>query len=263
MNELLPQLIDLAKQAGEAIMAVYAGGIEVQRKQDNSPLTEADLAAHRIIEAGLRKLSPQLPVLSEESATIPFETRRQWQRYWLVDPLDGTREFIKRNGEFTVNIALIDNHKTTMGVVFAPALDLLFYAAQGKGAYRQLAQRPAQRIIARTFDITQVAVVGSRSHGDEILTRFLNRMGPHMLISMGSSLKICLVAEGRADLYPRLGPTSEWDTAAAQCILEEAGGRLIDMAGKPFCYNEKESLLNPHFFAMGAGEHDWKQYLNT
>ncbi|HEY7986181.1 MAG TPA: 3'(2'),5'-bisphosphate nucleotidase CysQ [Methylophilaceae bacterium] len=263
MNELLHQVVDIAKEAGEAIMAVYAGGIEVQHKQDNSPLTQADLAAHNIIEAGLNKLTPKLPVLSEESASIPFDIRKQWQRYWLVDPLDGTREFIKRNGEFTVNIALIENHKTTMGVVFAPALDLLFYGAQGKGAFRQLAQRPAQRIIARTFDITQVAVVGSRSHGDETLTRFLNRMGPHMLISMGSSLKICLVAEGRADLYPRLGLTSEWDTAAAQCVLQEAGGKLIDMAGKPFCYNEKESLLNPHFFAVGAGEHDWHQYLDT
>ncbi len=135
-------------------MAVYAGGIEVQRKHDNSPLTEADLAAHRIIEAGLGKLSPQLPVLSEESASIPFETRRQWQRYWLVDPLDGTREFIKRNGEFTVNIALIDGHKPVLGVVFAPALDLLFYAAQGEGAFRQLAQRPPQAIKAREFDAT-------------------------------------------------------------------------------------------------------------
>jgi 3'(2'), 5'-bisphosphate nucleotidase len=263
MNELLPQVIALAKQAGEAIMAVYAGGIEVKRKQDNSPLTQADLAAHNIIEAGLNKLSPKLPVLSEESASIAFSTRSQWQRYWLVDPLDGTREFIKRNGEFTVNIALIDNHKPVIGVVFAPALDLLFYAAQGEGAFRQLAQRPAKAITARAFDATQVAVVGSRSHADETLTRFLNRMGPHMLISMGSSLKICLVAEGRADLYPRLGLTSEWDTAAAQCVLEEAGGRLIDMQGKPFCYNEKESLLNPHFFAIGAGDHDWQQYLDT
>jgi 3'(2'), 5'-bisphosphate nucleotidase len=263
MNQLLPQIVRITKQAGEAIMAVYAGGIEVQRKQDDSPLTQADMAAHHIIEAELGKLSPKLPVLSEESASIPFETRSQWQRYWLVDPLDGTREFIKRNGEFTVNIALIENHEPILGVVYAPALNLLFYAARGEGAFRQLGEKPAQAIKARSYEPTQVAVAGSRSHGDETLTRFLNRMGPHMLISMGSSLKICLVAEGRADLYPRLGLTSEWDTAAAQCILEEAGGKLIGIDEKPFCYNKKESLLNPHFFAVGAGEHDWKQYLDT
>jgi 3'(2'), 5'-bisphosphate nucleotidase len=199
--------------------------------------------------------------LSEESAAIPFATRCKWQSYWLVDPLDGTREFIKRNGEFTVNIALIENHEPTIGVVYAPALNLLFYAARGEGAFRQLGKKTPQAIKARAYDPTQVAVAGSRSHADDTLERFLSRMGPHMLISMGSSLKICLVAEGRADLYPRLGLTSEWDTAAAQCILEEAGGKLIDMNENPFNYNKKESLLNPHFFAVGAGEHDWKQYL--
>ncbi len=257
----LEQVVTLAKQAGAAIMAVYEQGIEVQHKHDNSPLTQADLAAHNIIEAGLAELVPELPVLSEESAAIPFSTRSQWGSYWLVDPLDGTREFIKRNGEFTVNIALIENHKPVMGVVYAPALDLLFYAAAGQGAWRQLGNKPPQPILARTFDATQVTVAGSRSHAGEELTRFLDRMGPHMLISMGSSLKICLVAEGRADVYPRLGPTSEWDTAAAQCVLEEAGGRLVGMDNMPFRYNLKENLLNPHFFAVGAGEHDWTQYL--
>lgn len=219
----LEQIIPIAKHAGKAIMDVYEHGIEIQHKQDNSPLTQADLAAHVIIENGLAALIPELPVLSEESAAIPFGTRRQWKNYWLVDPLDGTREFIKRNGEFTVNIALIENHRPVMGVVFAPALNLLFYAAQGQGAFRQLGSKPPQAIQARTFDSTQVTVAGSRSHAGEELLRFLDRMGPHMLISMGSSLKICLVAEGRADVYPRLGLTSEWDTAAAQCVLEEAG----------------------------------------
>lgn len=251
----------IAKEAGEAIMAVYEQVIEVQHKQDNSPLTQADLAAHNIIEKGLSDLIPELPVLSEESAAIPYSTRREWGNYWLVDPLDGTREFIKRNGEFTVNIALIENHKPVMGVVFAPALNLLFYAAKGKGAYRQLGSKPPQAISARSFDSTQVTVAGSRSHAGDELLRFLDKMGPHMLISMGSSLKICLVAEGRADVYPRLGLTSEWDTAAAQCVLEEAGGRLVGLDGEPFRYNLKESLLNPHFFAVGSGDHDWTQYL--
>jgi 3'(2'), 5'-bisphosphate nucleotidase len=261
MTPVLQEVIGIAKRAGAAIMEVYAHGIEVQHKADNSPLTQADLAAHHIIEAGLTELTPDLPVLSEESASIPYDTRKQWDRYWLVDPLDGTREFIKRNGEFTVNIALIEHHQPVLGVVFAPALDLLFYAAQGQGAYRQLANREPQRIYARTFDPTQVAVAGSRSHAGGELTRFLDRMGPHLLISMGSSLKICLVAEGRADVYPRLGLTSEWDTAAAQCVLQEAGGKLIDTQGRVFKYNLKDSLLNPHFFAVGAGNHNWAQYL--
>ncbi|WP_370848366.1 3'(2'),5'-bisphosphate nucleotidase CysQ [Novimethylophilus kurashikiensis] len=257
----IEQVIAIARQAGEAIMQHYQAGIEVQRKEDNSPLTQADLAAHKIIEAGLSALVPDLPVLSEESAAIPFATRRQWDKYWLVDPLDGTREFIKRNGEFTVNIALIEHHQPVMGVVYAPALNLLFYAAKGYGAFRQFGHKPPQPIKAREFESYQVTVAGSRSHASEELLRFLDRMGPHILISMGSSLKICLVAEGRADVYPRLGLTSEWDTAAAQCVLEEAGGRLVGMDGQPFKYNLKESLLNPHFFAVGSGDHDWTQYL--
>lgn len=257
----LDQVVAIARQAGEAIMEVYRSGIEVQHKQDNSPLTQADLAAHDIIESGLAALVPELPVLSEESAAIPFSTRCQWDQYWLVDPLDGTREFIKRNGEFTVNIALIEHHRPVMGVVYAPALNLLFYAAKGQGAFRQFGHKPPQPIRAREFESYQVTVAGSRSHASEELLQFLDRMGPHMLISMGSSLKICLVAEGRADVYPRLGLTSEWDTAAAQCVLEEAGGKLIGLDGQPFQYNLKESLLNPHFFAVGAGEHDWTQYL--
>jgi 3'(2'), 5'-bisphosphate nucleotidase len=257
----IEQVIAIARQAGDAIMQHYQAGIEVQRKEDNSPLTQADLSAHTIIEAGLSALVPDLPVLSEESAAIPFATRRQWDKYWLVDPLDGTREFIKRNGEFTVNIALIEHHQPVMGVVYAPALNLLFYAAKGHGAFRQFGHKAPQPIKAREFESYQVTVAGSRSHASEELLRFLDRMGPHILISMGSSLKICLVAEGRADVYPRLGLTSEWDTAAAQCVLEEAGGRLVGMDGQPFKYNLKESMLNPHFFAVGSGDHDWTQYL--
>ncbi len=261
VNVTLQQVIVIARQAGAAIMTVYAQVFDVQHKHDNSPLTQADLAAHDIIEAGLGQLVPELPVLSEESAVIPYATRRQWDKYWLVDPLDGTREFIKRNGEFTVNIALIENHRPVMGVVYAPALDLLFYATEGQGAYKQTGYNTPQPIKSRVYDAAQVTVAGSRSHAGEELIRFLDRMGPHTLLSIGSSLKICLVAEGSADVYPRLGPTSEWDTAAAQCVLHEAGGRLIDIDGDSFRYNHKESLLNPYFFAAGAGEHDWKQYL--
>lgn len=260
-NKLLQEVVAIALEAGRAILEVYDGEIAVSRKEDDSPLTQADLAAHHVIDAGLSRLTPGLPILSEESVALPYAERRNWTSYWLVDPLDGTREFIKRNGEFTVNIALIEDHAPVLGVVYAPALNLLFFAAKGQGAYRQLGSKPPQRIHARGFDATQVTVAGSRSHAGERLLRFLSRMGPHMLISMGSSLKICLVAEGRADVYPRLGPTSEWDTAAAQCVLEEAGGRLVGTNNQPFRYNTKESLLNPDFFAIGATTHDWSQYL--
>lgn len=262
----LQQIIAIAREAGDAIMEVYGGEIEVQRKDDSSPLTLADLAAHHIIESGLAKLMPQLPILSEESAAIPYTTRSTWRRYWLVDPLDGTREFIKRNGEFTVNIALIDDGKPMMGVVYAPAKDLLYYASTGCGAFKQESRlEKAQPIQARTLDLSNLTVAGSRSHSDARMQAFLQSLSGKLLaprlISLGSSLKICLVAEGMADVYPRLGPTSEWDTAAAQCVLEQAGGRLTNIQGVPFCYNTKDSLLNPEFFACGATPHDWSQYL--
>lgn len=262
MKDQMQAVVHFALEAGKAIMAVYQGEITVSHKQDNSPLTQADLAAHDIITAGLSELTPEIPVLSEESASIPFEQRKKWKRYWLVDPLDGTREFIKRNGEFTVNIALIEDHRPVLGVVYAPALDLLFFAAKGEGAFRQQGKQPAESIHARVFDPTQVTVAGSRSHAGERLLGFLERIGPHLLISMGSSLKICLVAEGRADVYPRLGLTSEWDTAAAQCVLEEAGGHLVGADGQALRYNTKDSLLNPEFFATGATPRNWSKYID-
>ena len=257
----LNQVVAIAKDAGKAIMQVYEGEVAVSRKEDNTPLTEADLAAHRIIEDGLASLTPRLPVLSEESDDLTYATRAAWEAYWLVDPLDGTREFIKRNGEFTVNIALIEQHRPVLGVVYAPALDLLYFAVQGAGAWRQQGDQPPQEIAVKHYDAAKVLVAGSRSHGGDRLTEFLGKLGEYELISMGSSLKICLVAEGRADVYPRLGPTSEWDTAAAQCVLEEAGGRLVDNQNRPFSYNTKESLLNPDFFATNATSPDWGQYL--
>jgi 3'(2'), 5'-bisphosphate nucleotidase len=264
-NDWLPEVIAIAHRAGDAIMQVYAGEIEIQRKHDNSPLTKADMAAHHIIESGLSELTPQLPVLSEESAAIPYSTRSTWRRYWLVDPLDGTREFIKRNGEFTVNIALIDAGQPVLGVVYAPDKQLLYFASRGNGAFKQSGLNNAMPIQARMLNPHQLTVAGSRSHSDARVKSFLSKIASRLsqpeLISMGSSLKICMVAEGLADVYPRLGLTSEWDTAAAQCVLEQAGGRLIDMAGNPFIYNTKESLLNAEFFACGATPHAWQQYL--
>ncbi|HEY8117722.1 MAG TPA: 3'(2'),5'-bisphosphate nucleotidase CysQ [Methylophilaceae bacterium] len=266
VHEHLAQLISIACEAGAAVMQVYRGEIAVTRKDDNSPLTLADIAAHNIIESGLKKLTPELPILSEESANIPYATRATWRRYWLVDPLDGTREFIKRNGEFTVNIALIEAGKPVIGVVFAPAKDLIYYAATGHGAFKQEPDEAVTQVHCRALDLSNLIIAGSRSHSDNRMQTFLGNIErnhlPPQLITMGSSLKICLVAEGKADVYPRLGPTSEWDTAAAQCVLELAGGSLVDMDGQAFTYNTKDSLLNPEFFACGTTQHNWSQYLD-
>lgn len=250
LQALLPEVVAVAAEAGRAIMEVYDGEFAVELKQDRTPLTAADRAAHATIVAGLGRLAAALPVLSEESAAAEHAERRSWRRFWLVDPLDGTREFIKRNGEFTVNIALIDGHRPVAGVVTAPAIGRTYYGAPGLGAFRQIGDATLP-IAVRRPAARPLRVVGSRSHGSPELERFLSTLGPYELKPMGSSLKICLVAEGEADLYPRLGPTSEWDTAAAEAVLLAAGGSMIDLKGQPLTYNARESLLNPHFLAMG------------
>jgi 3'(2'), 5'-bisphosphate nucleotidase len=247
---LLGPVLEIASAAGRAIMDVYESDFAVELKDDRSPLTQADRAAHRIIVAGLAALPERLPVLSEESAGDEIDERRSWSRYWLVDPLDGTKEFIKRNGEFTVNIALIEDHAPVLGVVVAPALAAAYTGAAGAGAFKH-SGGTVRPIRVRRPAALPLRVVGSRSHASPALTAFLDALGPHELKPMGSSLKICLVAEGEADLYPRLGPTSEWDTAAAQAILVAAGGGMMDLDGRPLAYNAKESLLNPLFFAFG------------
>jgi len=247
---LLDAVADIAIRAGEAILAVYGSDFAVELKDDRSPLTQADRAAHGIIVSGLGELTEALPVLSEESAAADIEERRRWDRFWLVDPLDGTKEFIKRNGEFTVNIALIEAHRPVLGVVHAPVLGTVYTGAVGAGAFKQ-AQGRRTPIAVRRPAATPLRVVGSRSHAAPELAAFLDALGPHELKSMGSSLKICLVAEGEADLYPRLGPTSEWDTAAAHAVLIAAGGSMMDLEGQPLTYNARESLLNPHFLALG------------
>ncbi len=254
-------LVELAQRAGQAIMEIYDTDFAVERKSDRSPLTEADMAAHRTIVDTLGELTPDIPVLSEESAEIPYEKRSQWTRYWLIDPLDGTREFVKRNGEFTVNIALIDSHEPVIGVVHAPARGLTYYAQRGLGAYRQSPEKGSTKINVTKARGTPVRVAGSRSHAGDSLKQYLQNLGAHEIVSMGSSLKSCLVAEGSADIYPRLGPTSEWDTAAAQCVVEAAGGRVTDTRMQPLRYNTKESVLNPHFFVFGDTEEDWSRYL--
>lgn len=264
-TELLAALQPLAHTAGKRIMEVYATDFSVEHKDDKSPLTLADKAAHEVIVSGLADLTPDWPVLSEESADIPVTTRRQWQRYWLVDPLDGTREFIKRNGEFTVNIALIDQHQPVLGVVYVPVTGVTYYAAVGCGAFKHLAATPhAQTITVRPCSPHQITIAGSRSHSNQALEDFIARMTAAMpveLKSIGSSLKTCLVAEGQADIYPRFGLTSEWDTAAAQCVVEQAGGFLTDLQWHPLRYNTKDSLLNPHFIVFGDTNKIWARYL--
>jgi len=247
----------LARRAGAAILEIYAGSFAVEQKADNSPLTAADMASHRIIVAGLQELTPDIPVLSEESKHIDWNTRSAWDRYWLVDPLDGTREFVKRNGEFTVNIALIENHAPVLGVVLLPVTGALYYGVAGDGAFLEAAPGAMPRPIATRAGAMVPVVAGSRSHGNERQTSMLANLGEHTLMSVGSSIKFCMVARGDADLYLRLGPTSEWDTAAAQCVLEQAGGAVVDLQGSALCYNTKESLLNPEFLALGDGSVDW------
>ena len=259
---LLTPALEIAIEAGRSILEIYEDGFAIAQKEDQTPLTEADLAAHRILEQGLRALTPDLPVLTEESTSIPFDERSRWQRYWLVDPLDGTREFIRRSGEFTVNIALIENREPVMGIVYAPVLGTYYYACRGQGAYKREATSEPRRIHVRPWHGGKATVVcSSATHQGKYLQKLLDNIGEYEVITLGSALKSCLVAEGMADLYARLGPTSEWDTAAAQCIVEEAGGRITDTDMQPLRYNTKESLLNPHFLVFGETERDWSQYL--
>jgi 3'(2'), 5'-bisphosphate nucleotidase len=249
----------LAVEASAQILRIYATAFGVTTKDDDSPLTAADLAAHHVIVAGLQRLTPEIPVLSEESANVPFAERSQWRRYWLVDPLDGTKEFVQRNGQFTVNIALIENHEPVLGVVRAPVTGLGYSAVLGYGAFREEPGQPPQSIAVRRMEPhAPVRVVGSRSHGGPGLHAFVAKLGAYELVTTGSSLKFCQVAEGAADVYPRLSPTSEWDTAAAQAIVEAAGGRVVSAeTGEPLRYNTRESLLNPHFIVYSDVSRDW------
>jgi 3'(2'), 5'-bisphosphate nucleotidase len=260
VEALLHEVLALARRAGDAILAVYAQHFEVTTKDDRSPLTVADLRSHEIIEQGLRTLTPDIPVLSEESSTIPFEERRRWERFWLVDPLDGTKEFVSRNGEFTVNIALIEGHAPALGVVHVPVQGVAYTGLRGGGAHRwRDREKEAIRVCAPAA--SPLRIVGSRSHRGDSLDRVLPKLAPYELVAVGSSLKFCMVAEGAADLYPRFGPTSEWDTAAAQAVVEAAGGAVVKLDGQPLDYNAKAELLNPHFVVYGDRSRAWLQAL--
>lgn len=262
-SSLLPSIVTLAKQAGAAILQYYQQeqAVAVRLKKDDSPVTDADMAAHQLIVMGLQQLTPDLPILSEEAADIPYSTRSTWPQYWLIDPLDGTKEFIQGHAEFTVNIALIVNNKPVLGVVYVPVLGTCYFAAENQGTFRQQADSPVESIHARSLSQTNAVVAISRRRTNEQLIQFLANLGQYSLIKKGSSIKSCLVAEGTADVYPSFGLTSEWDTAAAQCVVEEAGGRLVDLQLQPLRYNTKESLLNPYFIVLGDASYDWGKYL--
>ncbi|UCB53995.1 MAG: 3'(2'),5'-bisphosphate nucleotidase CysQ [Thiotrichales bacterium] len=265
LGSLCDSCIDIAREAGRKILEVYETEFDIEHKDDKSPLTKADIASHHTIIDGLSALTPDIPILSEESAKQPFEERSQWQLYWLVDPLDGTREFIKRNGEFTVNIALIDNHKSVIGVIHVPVLNVDYFAYEQGGAFKVEQGGAAQPITVKQPEADRIVVAGSRSHGSEAMQQYMKNIAGRYteveMLSMGSSLKFCLVAEGRADLYPRLGLTSEWDTAAAQCIVEQAGGHVTRTDMSILEYNTKDSLLNPFFFVFGNDQQDWSSFL--
>ncbi|RDH82325.1 MAG: 3'(2'),5'-bisphosphate nucleotidase [endosymbiont of Galathealinum brachiosum] len=261
LEYLCQNALSIARIAGKKILEIYDSKFTIEHKSDNTPLTTADLAADRIIQTALKELTPDIPVLTEESDSVPFEIRKQWNRYWLVDPLDGTREFIKRNGEFTVNIALIENHRSIIGVINAPVLQTDYFAWKEGHAFKKTLGQPIEQIYCRKANPEKLVIAGSRSHPSDNLQAYLEKLGNVELLSVGSSLKSCMVAEGSVDLYPRLGLTSEWDTAAAHCIVEEAGGMMTQTDSSDLLYNTKDSLLNPEFFVFGDNTIKWKSFL--
>jgi 3'(2'), 5'-bisphosphate nucleotidase len=262
LPSLIGPVLEIVRDAGDHILEIYDTDYEVRQKRDETPLTAADLASHEAIVDGLRKLTPSTPVLSEESTQVPYSVRAKWADSWLVDPLDGTREFIKQSGEFTINVALLREHEPVLGIVYVPVSRIAYYAWRNGGAYKLTPSSPEPtKVYTRPIEDDPVRVAGSRSYAVKSLQIFLRRLDNYEYVGVGAALKSCLIAEGLVDVYPRFGPTSEWDTAAAQCILEEAGGRLTDLRLVPLRYNTKPSLKNPPFIAFGDDRRNWAQYI--
>jgi 3'(2'), 5'-bisphosphate nucleotidase len=257
-RRLLDAVVAVAETAGRAILRIYASDFAVQRKPDASPVTCADLAADACIAQGLGDLLPGVPVLSEEGAIPPPAVRGGWDTYWLVDPLDGTVGFVGRTGEFSVNIALVEGHRPVLGVVLGPARGILYAAARGLGAWRRQAGATAAPIRTRPWDPALTTLATSPSRRNPRTLAFIEALGDPEVLRLGSALKPCLVAEGRADVYPGFSPTSEWDTAAAQCVVEEAGGRFTDLDLRPLAYNLRAGLENPPFLVFGDPRTDWR-----
>ena len=270
--QVLKTVNEIAIAAGNEILDVYNSdqAIEVSTKLDDSPLTDADRRAHILIVDRLSNLTPDIPLLSEESDAIDYGLRKSWQRYWLIDPLDGTKEFINRNGEFTVNIALIENGQSVAGVVHVPVTGISYFGGIGLKAWKQNSNHSdgeVKQISSRPMEENSgVRIVASRRHLGEQLNALVgnieNHFGKATLLNMGSSLKMCLLAEGSADIYPRMAPTSEWDTAAAHGILSAAGGEIVDLQFRPLKYNSKPELLNPFFIALADRAYPWQQLLD-
>jgi 3'(2'), 5'-bisphosphate nucleotidase len=256
-DELVQSVIGISRRAAEVIMAVYSRSFRVRHKPDDSPVTEADLASDALINQALTALTPDCPVLSEESECPPFELRSKWQRYWLVDPLDGTHGFVSRRGDFTINVALVDAHVPVLGVIYVPQSGVCYYARAGGGAYRTVDEKAPQRLRVRVTAVSPIRVVTSYSKRNPMTGAFIESLGKVRIERVGSALKSCRVAEGGADVYPGFSRTSEWDTAAAQCIVEEAGGQMIDTHGRPLRYNTRAGLRNPAFLAVGDTRRDW------
>lgn len=248
-SSILPDVIKIADEASEKVLHIYQSDFKVNYKEDHSPITAADIASHDIIVKGLRQISRDIPILSEEGAEIPWEERKKWRRFWLIDPIDGSKDFTQRTGEFTVNIAMIEDGEPVMGVVTAPALKEAFWGIKGEGAHMRDRTGRVHRIrVAEPKDTLRV--VASKNHLNEETRAFIEALGSHETVQAGSSLKFCRIAEGHADIYPRMGPTSEWDTAAAHAVLVAAGGKVQTPEGQPLVYG-KENILNPNFIAAG------------
>jgi len=248
-EDIIQEVLDISKEAGAVIMEVYQTAFEVELKDDRSPVTLADKLANSLILERLIKIDPSIPILSEEGQTIPYAERKEWVRFWLIDPLDGTKDFIKKNGEFTVNIALVENQSPIFGVVYAPASDLLFWGSLENGAWKKEGHNPVQAMAVATQVDNTVQIAVSRSHPSRKMNKFIAQFVKYKLEPLGSSLKICRVADGTAHLYPRLSPTMEWDTAAAHAVLKSAGGEMIRVGTHSSLRYNKQDLLNPEFIA--------------
>ena len=250
-SDLIEQLIKISKEAGKAILKVYNSNFDYQLKEDLSPLTKADTISHNIICERLKVLTPDIPILSEESCNIPLSIRSQWSQYWLIDPLDGTKEFIKKNDEFTVNIALIENNNPIIGLIHNPVFNTIYWGSE-LGAFLSIENNNPQKIAVKKSQLIKPRIICSRSHKSEKLEFYLQSIGKHQIIHAGSSLKFCSIASGESDIYPRFNPTSEWDTAAGQCIVESAGGTVKTLDGERMQYNKKQSLINPGFICYSG-----------
>lgn len=264
LKSLTQDVLSISLDTGVKILEIYSSGYQVNKKNDDTPLTTADLVANEFIISELTKIAANIPILTEESFEIPFNKRSRWEYYWLVDPLDGTREFIKHNGEFSINISLIYRGKPILGVVHAPALDISYFASRNNGAWKVANNIAPKKIHVRKASSNKdktLTVTCGRNYSSDRLKKFLSRLGSYQSLPMGSSLKSCLVAEGVADIYPKMGLTSEWDTAAAQCIVEEAGGFVTDINMEELRYNTKDSLLNPDFLVFGDSRPNWAAFL--